>query len=209
MMTGRAGPRLLLLDTNVVVAALLWNGMPRQLLERIVTETSLGVLSSPRLVAELARVLRRPRFEKRRRATGMSADELVARYAMLATIVQPQNVMRVVAADTDDDHVLAAAVCAGASLIVTGDRSHLLPIGQHQGIAIVTPRAAWVMLTLRVRPADSQPQRHAQGTPCPCSFRLANNVWCGASRVADLDRFSQYWNKVLKSAMQHSAATLP
>jgi|GEM_PF-341784 len=146
MMTGRAGPRLLLLDTNVVVAALLWNGMPRQLLERIVTETSLGVLSSPRLVAELARVLRRPRFEKRRRATGMSADELVARYAMLATIVQPQNVMRVVAADTDDDHVLAAAVCAGASLIVTGDRSHLLPIGQHQGIAIVTPRAAWVML---------------------------------------------------------------
>ena len=36
--------------------------------------------------------------------------------------------------------VLAAAVAAHAELIVTGDRKHLLPIGSHQGIAIVTAR---------------------------------------------------------------------
>ena len=33
-----------------------------------------------------------------------------------------------------------AAVAARAELIVTGDRKHLLPIGSHQGIAIVTAR---------------------------------------------------------------------
>ena len=38
------------------------------------------------------------------------------------------------------DHVIAAAVAARAELIVTGDRKHLLPIGSHQGIAIVTAR---------------------------------------------------------------------
>jgi hypothetical protein len=42
--------------------------------------------------------------------------------------------------DADDDHVIAAAVAARAELIVTGDRKHLLPIGSHQGIAIVTVR---------------------------------------------------------------------
>ncbi len=46
----------------------------------------------------------------------------------------------VVANDADDDHVIAAAVAARAELIVTGDRKHLLPIGSHQGIAIVTAR---------------------------------------------------------------------
>jgi predicted nucleic acid-binding protein len=52
------------------------------------------------------------------------------------------SVPRVVADDADDDHVIAAAVAASASLIVTGDRKHLLPIGRHAGIAIVTAREA-------------------------------------------------------------------
>ena len=47
---------------------------------------------------------------------------------------------RVVANDADDDHVIAAAVAARVELIVTGDRKHLLPIGSHLGIAIVTAR---------------------------------------------------------------------
>jgi hypothetical protein len=38
--------------------------------------------------------------------------------------------------------VIAAAVAARAHLIVSGDRKHLLPIGAHQGIAIVTARQA-------------------------------------------------------------------
>ena len=56
------------------------------------------------------------------------------------SLVTPVNVPRVVANDADDDHVIAAAVAAGASLIVTGDRKHLLPLGSHAGIAIVTAR---------------------------------------------------------------------
>ena len=38
--------------------------------------------------------------------------------------------------DPDDDHVIAAAVAAQASLIVSGDR-HLLSMGSHRGIVIV------------------------------------------------------------------------
>ena len=47
-------------------------------------------------------------------------------------------VARIVMNDADDDHVIAAAIAARAELIVTGDRKHLLPIGSHHGIAIVT-----------------------------------------------------------------------
>jgi len=51
-----------------------------------------------------------------------------------------------IVADPDDDHVLACAVAAGATLIVSGD-SHLLDLGSHRGIRIVAPaEAAFILL---------------------------------------------------------------
>ena len=54
----------------------------------------------------------------------------------------PTAVPRVVAGDPDDDRVIAAAVAARAELIVSGDLKHMLPIGSHQGIAIISAREA-------------------------------------------------------------------
>lgn len=42
--------------------------------------------------------------------------------------------------DSDDDKYLAAAVEGRASHVVTGDR-RFLALGEHAGVAIVTPRA--------------------------------------------------------------------
>jgi len=70
-------------------------------------------------------------------------------YATLVSLVTPATAPRTVVNDADDDHVIAAAVVARAELIVTGDRKHLLPIGSHQGIAIVTAREAVEQLTVR------------------------------------------------------------
>jgi putative PIN family toxin of toxin-antitoxin system len=130
------------LDTNVVVAALLWDGLPRALLARVAAEPRIAAVVSPVLIAELTRVLQRPQLAKRVRATGRTPEELVSRYREITATVIPRAVAPIVLADSDDDHVLALAVAARASLVITGDRSHLLPIGRHEGIAIVTPRAA-------------------------------------------------------------------
>lgn len=48
---------------------------------------------------------------------------------------------RVVAADPDDDEVIAAAVCAAADLIVSGDHG-LLALGVHENIRILRPAEA-------------------------------------------------------------------
>jgi putative PIN family toxin of toxin-antitoxin system len=134
------------LDTNVVVAALLWEGIPRNLLERIAGDSRLTLASSPALMAELTRVLAKQQLRDRVLLSGATTDQLVANYKRLVSIVTPRSVPTVVAGDSDDDHIVALAVAARASLIISGDRAHLLPIGRHEGIAIVTPREAMTLL---------------------------------------------------------------
>lgn len=43
----------------------------------------------------------------------------------------------VVATDPDDDKIIACAVAGSATHIVTGDKRHLLPLGQYQGITLL------------------------------------------------------------------------
>ena len=135
----------LVLDTNIVVAALLWSGPPRSLLDMAV-DSNVEFFSSLVLIEELAHTLSYAKFAVRIKGFGTNVDELVARYAALVTLVTPTAVPRVVANDPDDDHVIAAAVTAQAVLIVSGDRKHLLPIGSHEGIGIVTAVQALAML---------------------------------------------------------------
>lgn len=133
-------PLRLVLDTNVVVAGLLWHGPPRRLIELAVEGDAVDLFSSHVLLDELAHTLSYAKFAARIRSFGTSIEALVAQYTALVSLVTPATVPRVVANDADDDHVIAAAVAARAELIVTGDRKHLLPIGSHRGIAIVAAR---------------------------------------------------------------------
>lgn len=57
------------------------------------------------------------------------------------------NSLRAIPADPKDDKVLECAVTGGATHIVTGDRRHLLPLGEYRGIPIVTA-AQFVALVL-------------------------------------------------------------
>ncbi len=133
-------PLRLVLDTNIVVAGLLWNGPPRRLIEWAIEGEAIEFFSSQVLLDELAHTLGYPKFSARIERFGTSIAALVAQYSALVLLATPTSVPRVVANDADDDHVIAAAVAARAEWIVTGDRKHLLPIGSHQGIAIVTAR---------------------------------------------------------------------
>ncbi|MCA3216914.1 MAG: putative toxin-antitoxin system toxin component, PIN family [Burkholderiales bacterium] len=140
----------LVLDTNVVVSGLLWNGPPRRLLQAAI-DGEVDLFTSAVLLGELANTLGYTKFTKRIESFGTSIAALAAQYAALVNPVAPASVLRVAANDADDDHVIAAAVAARAELIVTGDRKHLLPIGTHQGIAIVTAREVVDRLDARLK----------------------------------------------------------
>ena len=131
----------LVLDTNVVMSALLWRGKPYLLPEAIRQRSDVQLVSSAALLGELADVLTRSSATKRLALIGKTAREVLADYAEVIELVEPTSVPRVVPGDADDDQVIAAAVAAGAALIASGD-SDLLSMGSHQGIEIVSAAMA-------------------------------------------------------------------
>lgn len=127
----------LIIDTNVVVSGLLWLGNPGRLLEA----AALGkvtLYTSTALLNELAATLATPKLARPIIRSGLSVEELLARYADVAIVVQPDKVPRIVPNDPDDDQVLAAAVAAGADFIVSGDMD-LKGLGNYNGIPILSP----------------------------------------------------------------------
>jgi uncharacterized protein len=51
--------------------------------------------------------------------------------------------------DPADDAILATAVAAGVDVLATGDRKHLLPIGEYRGVRLLTPQALLAELLSR------------------------------------------------------------
>ena len=138
----------IVLDTNVVLSALLWRGTPYRLLESIQQRSSTQLYSSTALLEELTDVLTRPSATKRLALIEKTAATVLADYVEVIELVAPTTVPRVVPGDVDDDQVIAAAVAAQSDLIVSGDRKHLLPLGSHGGIAIVEVAEALRLISM-------------------------------------------------------------
>jgi len=121
----------------VLVSALIADGPPSRLLEEAIDGRIELVL--PDLVIDvLQRVLiRKLDFDGER---AQEARDLLIGLA-IAQPGSPRSV-EAITGDPADDAILACAVEAGADVLATGDRTHLLPIGQHHGVRLLTPQAA-------------------------------------------------------------------
>ena len=78
------------LDTNIVVSALLFGGIPPDIISLAESSTIELVTSLPAL-DELRKVLLRPRFSERLRAIAVSTDVLLTRYRQMAMVVLRQH----------------------------------------------------------------------------------------------------------------------
>jgi putative PIN family toxin of toxin-antitoxin system len=120
-------------DTNVYISALMFGGLPGSFLDLAFLRLFV-LLISPALLDELD--------EKLRFKFGVSAKDTAMIRAKLegtAEVVRPYKMLHVIKDDLDDNRVLECAVEGEADYIVTGDR-HLLKLGVHEGISIVTVR---------------------------------------------------------------------
>jgi putative PIN family toxin of toxin-antitoxin system len=125
----------LVLDTNVLVAALVARGTCSDLLEHCVRQHI--VISSQFLLNELGDVLEK---KFRQRATDVRAT--LELFAETFALVTPDPLDPPVCRDRDDDVVLAAALAGECAAIITGDQD-LLILNPFQGIQVLAPSAFW------------------------------------------------------------------
>ena len=123
----------IVLDTNVLVSALLFGGIPQEIID-LVSEGEVQLVISPPLFSELKEVLEE-KFNLSRARTGQHLADLWA----VAHIVTPRKKVRVFAGkDEPDNRVLECAVQGRVDAVVTGDRK-ILRRKSYQGIPILAP----------------------------------------------------------------------
>ncbi len=128
------------IDTNVLLSALLWSGAPHAVLEHARNGT-INLISSPALLAELARVMERPKFDVIFLRTNTSRPHTLAEVRQLVEVIDPPPLPQPVCRDKDDDVVLALALAAQADMIISGD-DDLLSLNPFHGIPILPPAQA-------------------------------------------------------------------
>ena len=121
----------IVLDTNVIVAGLVTNGLCQDVLRQCIAMDA--IVSSPQLLDELERTL------QRKFSLTPEARAFLARLRSSIRTVEPALLASPVCRDPDDDIVLATALAGDADLIVTGDND-LLVLVSFRRIRIVTPR---------------------------------------------------------------------
>jgi len=123
----------IVLDTNVIVSALVFGGVPRGVLE-LAESGQCELFYSRPIQTEVRRVL----AEKFDWPQAMLQQALPVLWA-IGTLVSPRITLNAVPADPDDSRILECAVEASAQAIVSGDHD-LLALQTYNSIRIVTPR---------------------------------------------------------------------
>ena len=123
------------LDTNVLVSALIGQGPPKRLHE-LWTAGRFRLIASSEILAEYLKVLAYPKLRGNTEEAARLVNETVMDHIQL---VQPApSKLSHPCRDPDDDKFLRVALAAKADMLITGDKDLLVLSGKYS-FAILTP----------------------------------------------------------------------
>ena len=122
------------LDTNVLVSALLFTGTASEILP-LWQKGVITILLSRDVLEEYLRVLSYPKFQlAEAEIKALIEEELLP----FVTVVKPKRRLSVVKRDPSDNKFLECALAGKAQVIVSGDKD-LISIGHYRRVRIQTP----------------------------------------------------------------------
>jgi len=127
-----------ILDVNVWISALLWRGVPDQVLT-LAEDKKISIFASEALLIELETTLRRAKFQSKINSLNLSIEDVINATKDLLQICPTISIDAPQLRDLKDEKILAAAIAANAEAIVTGDLD-LLVLIEFNGIPIFTPQ---------------------------------------------------------------------
>lgn len=122
-----------ILDTNVLISALFFGGVPLSITDAV-ADGKLHLVISPSIISEYCDVAERI-SKKRPTDYKLTMEWLITHSELIPDSPLPSAV----SADPDDDKFIAAALESGAMIICSGDK-HLLDIDGYKGIEVLKPK---------------------------------------------------------------------
>lgn len=129
-----------ILDTNVVVSALISKGFPADIVEKVVLEENVELCLSDEVFAEYVEVLNRKKFSRFKRFHEKAQVVLAQLEKMAKKFVPSQKVD--ILKDLDDNKFLELALEADADFLITGNTKDFT-IDELENTKIVIPKDYW------------------------------------------------------------------
>ncbi len=120
-------PPKVILDTNILISALIYGGKPEQIYNLVLEKRITAAISSILLVELTETLIKKFRFDLIRI---VQLEKIIRKHFK---IVHPNKTINIVG-DEDDNRVLEAAIEGKCSYIVTGDQE-LLDLGSFKGMS--------------------------------------------------------------------------
>ncbi len=121
------------IDTNVFVSGLTFKGKPREVLD-LIWRGDIEACISSFIFKELEETLKKD-FSWDRDQIKHTIEKIKAE----TFLIQPKNKVSVIKENDDDNRILECAIEGRVQFLISGDRKHLLPLEEYQGIKILSP----------------------------------------------------------------------
>lgn len=135
------------LDANIFISLLISRkGNPASIINKWLSGEFEVLISQP-IVDEILWVTGYERLQKKYKKVRENRLEFVDLISEQGIWTEPTETLTVVTADESDNRYLECAISGGAAYVVTED-DHLLRVGNHQGISVITPAAFVTLLDI-------------------------------------------------------------
>jgi len=137
----------LILDTNIVVSALIQKSYPHHIVFDHVLDGHVQLCLSEALLNEYIEVLARPKFSKIYDFKN-NANIVLSRFIKTARFYEPKIRLDIIK-DSDDNKLLELADESNANFLITGNYIHF-NITNYKNTQIVSPRDFWNTFCVRI-----------------------------------------------------------
>ncbi|MFN8373625.1 MAG: putative toxin-antitoxin system toxin component, PIN family [Anaerolineae bacterium] len=135
----------LVLDTGILISALITKGTPPDLLYQAWRENKFELLTSDAQIAEFLRVSQYPKLK--RYLKPIEAQQLVAGLQSQAEVLLSIPEVSY-SPDPDDNKIIAIGIVGKTDYIISGDKRHMLSLDTVENIPIIAARKAVEILHL-------------------------------------------------------------
>lgn len=126
------GKKKVVLDTNILISALGWNGNPKEIFN-LVLDGEFELFIAEKQLEELKEVMNYPKFS----FTEDQKSRFLTLLLSIAKVVSISGKIKVIKEDPDDDIILESAIENSVDFIISGDE-HLLKLQKYLNVKIVT-----------------------------------------------------------------------